>query len=261
MKKLFVLACVLVIAAGCATEVKKRFSVVVEPPDAEITVIPGGDRQEQKFRSPADITVYIPRDPELAARSRMEITREAYKPKVVGLGSIEEGHVVTIKLERTVHYLLKFRLLSPALSEDLRYRDRIISAAFTVGERQFEMNIENLTQKEIKILWDRTEYTDVVNRQHRLMHSGVRPQDRNNPVAPQAIPAGGSLQQAAMPASSVVYSREKKAYETKPLFPLDSDTALALKGRTLYLFLPVEMDRQIIPYNFKFQVTDVIKEQ
>jgi hypothetical protein len=259
MKRLLVLACVLLIATGCTT-VTKRFSVVVEPPDAEITVISGGDQPEQKFRSPADITVSIPKDPDLAARSRMEVRREAYKPKIVGLAGIEEGHVVTIKLEKAVHYRLTFRLISPALSEDLRYRDRIVSVAFTVGERQFEMNLENLTRKDLKILWDRTEYTDFVNRQHRLMHSGVRPQDRNNPVAPQAVPAGGSLQQAVMPTSAIVYSREKKAYETKPLFPLDSDTALALKGRTFYLFLPIEMDRQIIPYNFKFQITDVIKE-
>ncbi|HWR72945.1 MAG TPA: hypothetical protein VN604_07225, partial [Nitrospirota bacterium] len=96
--------------------------------------------------------------------------------------------------------------------------------------------------------------------QHRLMHSGVKLQDRNNPIPAQMIQPGEMLKQMVFPITLVSYSQEKRTYENKFLFPLDSDLAQALKGRTFYLFLPVEMDRQIIPYNFRFQITDAIKE-
>lgn len=261
MKKILILACVLAITAGCAADVKKRFSVIVEPPGADITVIPGGDRPEQKYRSPADITVFIPKDPSLAVKSRMEIKREAYKPKIINLSGIAEGETLKIRLDKMVHYILKFRLLGPVQSEDLHYRDKIVDIRIKPAERYFAVSIENRTRKPLKILWEQSQYQDFMNRQHRLVHSGIKPQDRNNIIAPQEVPAGGSVQRDIMPVGAVVYSQEKKGYETRPLFPLDSDSALSLKGKTFTLFLPVEMDRAIIPdYNFRFEIVDVVRE-
>ncbi len=261
MKRILVLACVLAITAGCASSVKKRFSVIVEPPGADITIIPGGGQPEQKYRAPADITASIPKDPTLAAKSRMEIKHEAYKPKTIGLSGIREGETLKIKLDKIVHYLLKFRLRGPVQSDDLRYRDKIVDIRIKPAENHFGLSIENLTRQPIKILWEQSQYQDVMSRPHRLIHSGIRPQDRNETVAPQVVPAGGSIQRDIMPVDAVTRSQEKGGYETKPLFPLDSDRALLLKGKTFTLFLPVEMDRAIIPdYNFTFEIVDVVKE-
>ena len=33
-----------------------------------------------------------------------------------------------------------------------------------------------------------------------------------------------------------------------------------VKGKTVILFVPVEINRQIIPYNFKIEITDAVKE-
>ena len=260
MKKILVLACVLAITVGCASGgVKKRFSVIVDPPGADITVIPGGDQPEQKYRSPADITVSIPKDPSLTAKSRMEIKRESYKPKTIGLSGIAEGETLKIKLDKIVHYLLKFRLLSPVQSDNLHYRDKIVDIRIKPGERQFALSIENLTRQPLKILWEQSQYQDFTNRQHRLIHSGIKLQDRNDIIPPQVVPAGGSVQQDIMPVDAV--TRSQNGYETKPLFPVDSEKALSLKGKTFTLFFPVEMDRAIIPdYNFTFEIVDVVKE-
>ena len=92
------------------------------------------------------------------------------------------------------------------------------------------------------------------------MHSGVRYQDRNNPLPAQPVPPHGSVQEALMPTSSVVYSQQTKTYENLPLFPLDSESAAGLKGKIFYLFIPMGIDRQIFPYNFKIEIADVIKE-
>lgn len=259
MKRTLVCTCILAAVAGCAT-VEKRFTVVTDPPDAEITVISGGKEQERKLASPAKVTVRVPKDPELAADSRLEIKRDKYKTKIIGIAGIDEGQEVLVKLEKIVHYLLKVSLLSPQQSDDLKYRDQVLAASFAVQERRFEATFQNLSSKPLKILWDRASYTDYVNRQHRLMHEGIRPQDRNNTLPPQVIQPGETLKEGIIPITFVAYSPEKKAYVNKLIFPVDSDHAQALKGRTYYLFLPIDMDRQIIPYNFKFQITDAIKE-
>lgn len=260
MKKVLILACTLMMAVGCATT-KKQFSVIVDPPDAAIAVIPGGDEPVQKYRSPAEVTVSIPKDPDLAAKSRLEVTREAYKPRTISLVSIENGDVLRLKLEKLVRYTLKYEMLAPVRSDALRYGDRDIVISIIPREAQFDIKLENRGSKALKILWGQAEYTDYANRRQRLMHSGIRYQDRNDPIPPQTVRAGEAVQVASMPVSGVVRSSGKQGYEMKPLFPLESDSALALKGRVFYLFLPMEIDRAITAYNFKFQITDVIKEK
>ncbi len=260
MKKALSLVFMLMFAVGCATTTK-HFSVTVDPPGALITVIPGGDEPEQKLRSPAKVAVPVPDDPNLATQGRIEVTRDSYKTKIIRLAAVEPGDVINIKLEKLVHYLLKYRMLSPIPADVIGYRDRTIAVVFTPGERNFEMKLDNLTRKPLRILWDQAEYTDYVNRRHRIMYEGIRPQDRNNAIPPEVIAPGGSVQHVIVPVDAMVYSREKKGYDTKLLFPVDSDSALALKGRTVSLFLPVEVERAIIPdYNFRIQIVDVVKE-
>jgi hypothetical protein len=122
------------------------------------------------------------------------------------------------------------------------------------------MRLENLTASTVKILWDRSEYTDVNRQAHRLIHSGVRFQERNSPIPAQLVPSRAAVQEAVMPVDKVYYSQEKKAYDIHPLFVLDDDSAAGLKGKVINLFIPVEYNRQIIPYNFKIEITDSVKE-
>lgn len=259
MKRYLVAVLVVLIASGCASGLKRTFTIVTDPPDAEIKVISGSDLETEKYRSPAEVTVYLPQDSRLLVKNVVEVSKETYKPKKIQIRDIREGEKLMIKLDKAVLYRLTYRLISPALSEGIAFQDKIISVAFTVADQGFQMKLSNLAPQSIKILWDRAEYTDVNGRAHRLMHSGIRPQDRNNPIPGQTVPPRSMVQQAVMPITSVVYSQEKKGYENLPLFPVDSDTAASLKGRAFYLFIPIEVDRQIIPYNFKIEITEAIK--
>lgn len=260
MKRYFVVVCVVFFLSGCASGVKKRFTVVTDPPDASIRVVSGSGLSEDTYESPAKIKVRLPKDSRLLAKNILEVSRDSYKPKKMQLRDIKDDETLTIKLDKVVHYALKYRLLNPGRSDEIKFEDRIISISFSVADQAFQMNLTNLTPYPIRILWDRTEYTDVNNRQRRLMHSGVRYQDRSNPIPAQVVPPKGALQQSVMSVDSVFYNAEKKAYENKPLFPLDSDIAAELKGRVFYLFIPVEIERQIIPYNFKIEITDAVKQ-
>lgn len=259
MKKLLIFASIIAIATGCST-VRKQFTVMVDPPDAEITVFSGRGENERTYRSPADVVVNIPKDPVQAAKSRIEIKRATYQTKIIGLDTVWKN-TLKVKLDKAVLYRPKYRMVRPALSDDLTYRDKIVAVKIIPREHDFDLKIENLTEKPLKILWDRAEYTDFMNGQHPLMHAGIKPQNRADIVPPQVIPPRGSVQAWVFPKKSVTYSQVIKDYATKLLLPVDSETALALKGRTLNVFLPIEMDRAIIPdYNFKFQIIDVIKE-
>jgi hypothetical protein len=263
MKRFAVLALIALVASGCSSVVQKNFKVFAEPSDADIRVVSGPELTEQKYRSPAHVTAIVPDNPELAAKGMLEVQKENYKPVTMPLGAIREGQTLNIKLEKLiqslVRYRLSYRLVEPAASDALQFRDATVAVSFSVGDQSFQMRFENLTVSNVKILWDRAEYTDANRQTHRLMHSGIRFQDRNNPLPDQAVPPRAAVQEAVIPVSKVFFSQPKKAYDIQPLFPLDSEAAAGLKGKAINLFIPVEINRQIIPYNFKIEITDSVK--
>jgi hypothetical protein len=257
MKKYLVSAFVGLLISGCAPSVvTKTFTVRADPQDAVIKVVPDAGLTEQKYRSPATITV------EVAAKGMLEVKRDDYKPMSIGLRQLSDGDTITIKLEKIQHtiYRLKYRLVAPSSSEELQYRDKTIAVSFAVGEQSFQMRLENLSSSEIKILWERAEYTDVTNRPYRLMHSGIRYADRNSPIPDQIVLSRRSVQESVIPIGNVSYLQNKKDYDVRPLFLLESEAAAGLKGKTFNLFIPIELNRQIIPYNFKIQIADSVKE-
>jgi hypothetical protein len=248
-------------AAGCSTVVTKHFKVIADPPDSIIRVVSGVKLQEQKFSSPAAITVVVPKDPQLAAKSILEVKKDHYQSKTFPLRYIATGDTMIVKLDRLpdiLKYKLSYRLVGPVVSEELQFRDKVVAVSFAVNEQSFQLSFKNLSSKDAKILWDRAEYTDVNGQTHRIMHSGIAFQDRNNPIPDQPVKARASIQEAVIPISNVFMS-QKKSYEIRPLFPLEGDAAADLKGKAVILFIPVEMDRQIIPYNFKIEITDSVK--
>ena len=259
MKKYLLVACALVLASGCAIGAnKKSFTVVADPPDANIKVILGKD-QVQEFQSPASVTVPVPKERVLQGRAMLEITKDAYRPRRIPIYTIQDGETVNVTLDKVLRYQLICRLLGPVKAEEFAFRDKTIAFSSTATDQGFSMTLSNLSAVPIKILWNQAEFRDINGRQHRLMHSGIRYQDRNNPIPFQTIAAGGTVQQTVLPLSAVVFSQEWKAYDIQPIFPIEGGNVEALKGKVFYLFIPIEVDRQIIPYNFKVEIMDAVK--
>lgn len=264
MRRYVVVALAAVLATGCSSAVTKNFKVFAYPPDAVIRVVSGMDLKEQKYRSPAAVTADVPNDPALASKAILEVQKENYKPRVIALKDIKTGETLNIRLEKIIQnlvkYSLKFRMTNPVASSELRFRDRVIAIAFTVGEQSFDMRFDNRSDRDVKILWERSEYSDVNNQTHRIMPSTVSFPDRNNPLPDQIVLAKSSIQEAVTPVTNVFLSPQRKGYDIHPLFPLDSDVAAGLKGKSFNLFIPVEVDRVIIPYNFKIEIIDAVKK-
>lgn len=264
MKRYIAAVLAAIILSGCSSTVTKSFKVFADPPDADIRVVSGEDLKEVKYRSPAAVTAEAPKDPALASRAVVEVSKDSYKPFTLALRNIRDGQTLNVRLEKIVQsmyrYRLAYRLVAPAVSETLQFRDTTIAVSFTVDGRSIQMRLTNLLDKNVKLLWEQAQYTDVNKQTSRLMHSGVRFQDRNNPIPEQIVPPRASVQEGVIPVNRVFFSQEKKTYETKALLPVDSEAGAQLKGQTINLFIPMEVDRVIIPYNFKIEITDSVRE-
>lgn len=265
MRRYVVAALAAILVSGCAGVVEKKFKVFTDPGDAVIRVVSGTELKELKYRAPVTIIAAAPTDPALAARAIVEVSRENYKPKVIPLSEIRDGALLNIKLEKDTSnvatYRLACRLVSPVASQELSFRDKTIAVSLSIGEQSFQMRFENVSAAPVKIRWESAQYTDVNGQTHRLMHSGIRFVDRNNPVPDQVVAVRGVVEEAVIPVRNVFVSPQQKGgYDIKPLFQFDAAVAAKLKGKVILLSLPVEVNRQIIPYNFKIEIIDCVKE-
>jgi hypothetical protein len=258
-----VLVALLVLTSACAGTMSKNFKVYTEPADAVVTVISGPDLRSVRYRSPAVVKAEVPNEPALAAKAVLEISRDSYITRIIALRDIENGQTLNIKLERSrqPRFRLVCRLVSPAQSETLQFRDKNLSVVFSVTDQAFQMQFENLTSAPVKILWAQAQYLDAREQPQALMHSGIRFQDRNNPIPDQIVQPKAVMQVAVFPIRNVVVTGGKPPYEIKRLIPIESDAAEGLKGKTLTVFLPIGINRAIIPYAFKMQIVDVVQEE
>jgi hypothetical protein len=263
MKKYFILAILCLGVSGCVggiATVTKSFKVVADPADSVIRVVSGEEAKEEKFSSPASINVDVPQDATFSHKNILEVSRDKYKPVTIALRQINDGDTLKIKLEKIVYYQMKYRLIRPIQSDELKFQDGSISISLTIGEQSFKIDLKNIGTDPLKILWEQAEYTDVYRKLHRIMPSTVRYENRNNALPSQVLQIRNSIQETMTPIDNVYVSPQTKGYEIKPLFVREGDRAAGLKGQMINLFIPIEINRAIIPYNFKIEIADIVKE-
>jgi hypothetical protein len=171
-------------------------------------------------------------------------------------------------------YNYSFKLLGENAKTDKTFDDGKIQAFFTVGDKQLDFTLKNLTADPMKINWDEASLI-IYGESKRVMHKGVKYIDRNSPQAPTVIPSNSSINDLVLPTDNVYYkegshstyyssagswkindlllSRDRNKEETKQLI-------MNSKGQTLKFFLPIEQNSQKINYTFEFQITDVTPE-
>jgi len=258
MKKYLLVASIFLIVSGCESMIIKNFKVITDPPDAVIRVVSGIEQKEQRYTSPASITVEVSQAKAHAPKAVVEVSKNRYKPVTIEIRQINDGDTIRIKLEEIIYYRMKYRLLRPVQSDEIKLRDRAISISFSVNDKSFQMSLTNHSNYPLMIHWGQAEYMDIFERTHRLMPSGVHFEERNNPIPDQVILPGKSVLESLTPISNVYVSPQTKNYEVKPLFA--HEAGVELKGKTFNLFIPIEIDRAITPYNFKIEIFDVTKD-
>jgi hypothetical protein len=212
-------------------------------------VVSGSDLKEQQYRSPVRIRAFLPLDRRLAGRAVVRIMRDRFKPKVMPLANIADGEMLRVNLEK--EFRLRFRMTGREKSDELRIRDKAVSLVLRIDEQRMMMSLTNRTSRVMNVLWQRASYTDVNNRIHRIMHPGIRYEDRYGSFPLQQVMPYVTLHQAVIPVDNVALDPEKKAFEILPLFrnPLNK-----LGGKELKVVIPIEIESRIVPYTFRVKV-------
>lgn len=139
--------------------------------------------------------------------------------------------------------------------------------------------INNKTDGPMKILWDEARFIDEEGISHRLIHSGIGYEERNDSHPPTVIAARGTLEDFIHPAD---YFRQQEGYgsradkqqgywERVPFLPTQiKGTAEQLRakaeplvGKTFQVFLPLQVENSRNDYidTFKINKVDIAEKE
>lgn len=146
------------------------------------------------------------------------------------------------------------------------YEDDLIKVLWLPLTSQFSFTLENKTSHSIKLIWDETVYVDENGASSRVLHSGVKYIDRNNSQPSSIVIKKGRIDDVIVPTDNIYYvSGQYGGWRTEPLFENSAYTEEELNsliekniGKTVKIYLPIEIKGVMNEYIFSFVVEDFI---
>ncbi len=146
------------------------------------------------------------------------------------------------------------------------FEDKLVSIIWMLSARGISFILSNKTDHSIKIIWDEVSYVDSLGISHRVMHSGIKYIDRNNPQPPTVIVRKGTVNDLLFPTDYVRYvSGRYGGWTNDPLLPTASYGKTAEKleaesrayvGKTMQVLLPLEIENVVNEYLFIFRIDE-----
>jgi hypothetical protein len=153
----------------------------------------------------------------------------------------------------------------------MSYRDSLINVDFKIDSKNIAFEITNLYSSTIKIIWDETLYIKN-GKTAKVLHAGVKYNDRNQSQPPSVIPSGTKLVDLIVPTENVYWRNPTQGYlgynpggwEEVDLFPTQDfynkeirNTILSQKGVEFIVYMPIVVNNTTKEYQFKFRINDV----
>jgi hypothetical protein len=159
------------------------------------------------------------------------------------------------------------------------FEDEMVRSKWRPAPVDISFVFNNKADRPVKILWDEARFIDVKGASHRLIHSGIGYEERNDSHLPTIINARGTLEDFLHPADyfkreelSASKSNKQQAYWKKaPFLPTQvkgtseelRTRAEPLIGKTFQVILALQIDnvRNDYVYTFKIKKVDVTEKE
>lgn len=143
-----------------------------------------------------------------------------------------------------------------------RFEDGTINIVWSPSSSQFGFFLTNKTSHSIKIIWDEAVYVDESGMSKKIMHSGVKYIDRNNPQPPTTVVRGATISDIVFPTDNVYFESGKYGgWRELPLFPDSGMEKIEIEnkaktyiGKNVQVLLPIKIEDIVNEYVFVFSI-------
>jgi len=167
---------------------------------------------------------------------------------------------VAINCTKSFEYTIK--VTAPKASTTSNFEDVNIVADFSLFDKAIAVKIKNKTASAIEVNWDSVSFVDINGKSNRVIHTGIRLMDRDKPQAPSVIPPGAALEDEITPVDNIRFeSGQYGGWKIDPLMPPLDENQQKYVGKTLSVFMPLEINGKKKEYNFKIEITGIKERQ
>ena len=139
------------------------------------------------------------------------------------------------------------------------YEDDYIKIIWSVGNTQLNFTLTNKSSHSLKINWDDISYVNIFGKASRVMHSGVKYAEKNNPQPATTIPKNASISDLLLPIDNVYYvTGQYGGWQEKKLIPTTGKYDSAYIGSHLVVMMPIVIENVQNDYTFTFTVIEVL---
>lgn len=143
------------------------------------------------------------------------------------------------------------------------YEDGYMRILWFVDRTSFHFSLENKTDRSIRIDWDNIVYVDYDGEAGRVVHSGIKYNERNSEQAPSIVPRGTRITDVLLPADNVEWNMGMTGWEWqekpllkglvwKPVDEVNRNPYMDYTGATMKIVMPLEIGGSIREYTFTF---------
>ena len=131
------------------------------------------------------------------------------------------------------------------------YIDNYVGIIIFHDKEQFVFSIHNLSDNTLKVIWDEAAYVDANGSTSKVIHSGVKYNERENSQTPSIIVKGAKITDIAVPVNNIEHN-EILGWFSKPLYQPAQEGNIAL-------LLPFQIKGVTNEYLFVFNRTFVLR--
>ena len=133
------------------------------------------------------------------------------------------------------------------------YEDDFIKIIWLPDLTEFSFTLENKLDNSIKIIWDEAVYIDEDNSSLKVMHSGVKYEDREKAQPLTVIAKKTKINDLVIPVDNIHYVNPSKYssgfWRELPLFSVQKSAE-----KTVKILLPIQIQETINEYIFSFKI-------
>jgi len=131
-------------------------------------------------------------------------------------------------------------------------KDSLFDFVFYITEYQFEFDMTNKSNKDIKILWEKSAYINPKGERKRVIHKGISYSQKAVVQMPTIVPKNSKISEILLPSDNIsVYLYGNGGWTIYPLF-----TSKDI-GKNACAILAIEINGTLYEYVFKVKIASV----
>lgn len=158
-----------------------------------------------------------------------------------------------------------FTMTKPIETDKLVFEHEFLAIGFVITYDRFAFELLNKTNNLVKINWNETTFIDSDAQSHRVIHSGIKFIDKEKEQQPTIVPPSAKVSDVILPTDYVEYRNvgllsAQYVWSTYPFLPkADKKEAQQFIGRSLGLFMSLEVNGEVKNYHFSFKI-NIVRE-